>query len=1053
MGKRGWVLLAPLAGIGMAVFGQISQQPPTASPAPGEHYGRGVSVGGASSSLGLRPRGAGLAPCPAAPAVAAPPAARGGASGPAPSPEVADPTNLTLSKFWDGVNWIINLLWNDGDGPFTVSYSPSPSFQSGVKTLEKGTSATSTSVTADPGKALEVFDVAGQTALSSAVQGLGYDPEPFPTVNTVSATGFWWGDEVTFTGTYMDSIAASNVAYMMDLPVHATSTTVSGNYATDATFTIPDDARGFWGIVQSHGRSSDYGGSAYVPLPAKGIGPFLTIYGINYVPSNGRFWLAADGAVQQLDLFRREPGSACTPSACPSITGLVKPYISRATSEATPRFLYVDGTLGVTTVHQVNAESGADTTYALTHDTGFTRDIRPVGIAVDPDGSACYVADANGGRVVKIPYNAGLGGSAILDTWGGRTFTFPDPCGIDVNVGHQVVAAHTNGYLYYLYGRSSYTLYGYAGVLVRSLHFDKDYANTSDTFLFYASDPAMAEAFNRNAIGSNPARYHGGIVFGVSDGYIYLEPDWYFYVYRHFPQRVVLNNSGQSADYPTAYQHADRIIEMQMTGWAGRKVQLRVIDPPDLAAYTPDAGWPRPSPDPTPPVPPYEGNDNKGTSDYGVTTAPDGSGAQALITPTVGDDGTLIFYLKVPERYSGDNFQVEVTKCDYSGNVLPERVASLSSVYTSWKRVFVEKDRMFRKGGVLAGDVAQGANTVYLAKTYDAVNSKWVRADNVELNDRIAIFDTQAPFEGAHDEVCVIGLANENDDQVARVTVLLGTMDCQGGYTLARGYMASVSAAGVWDFSTGHSAGVGVIANPSGVPYDTSPNQINAANSAFYDADMRDMEQPYDEAYVEFLGQRSGSGAVPYMPQEWFSPSANVNSLLLFHQLWFAKKSPKADPRFNNPHNYFHLLGASRRNVIGGASTGYSFEDSDVSFIFLDSIAAGCPTCSPSDLVLYGRETVDHELAHQFRVNGCDGTGNGHDNNNAWCGASGGPCANPTYNFQYCIMHNLVEAYSNDMRTSGINHLDCDDLAAQGSACGVPQCTDGISVRTDTDPE
>lgn len=639
MKKRGLSALLLFSLTSLAVTGQSSHQPAEAG--AGTHYGRGVSVGGAGSSLALAPRGGGLGlqACAPAPSVAALPTSRSGASGPAPSPEVADPTLLTVSKVWDGVNWIIHLLWNDGDGPFTVSYSPSPSFQSGVKTLEKGTSATSSDVTADPGKALEVFDVAGQTALSSATQGMGYDPEPFPTVGTVSGTGFWWGDALTFSGTYMDPIAASNVAYMMDLPVHAASTTVSGNYATEATFTIPDDARGFWGIVQSHGRSSDYGSSAYVPLPAKGIGPFLAIYGINYVPSNGRFWLAADGAVQQLDLFRREPGSACTPSACPSITGLVKPYISRVTSEATPRFLYVDGTLGVITIHQVNAESGVDTTYALTHDTGFTRDIRPVGIAVDPDGSACYIADASMGRVVKIPAGAG-GGSTILDTWGGRSFTFPDPCGIDVNVGHQVIVAHTNGYLYYLYGRSSYTLYGYVGALVRSVHFDKDYANTSDTFLFYSSDPAMAEAFNRNPINGQPARYHGGIVFGVADGHIYLEPDWYFYVYRHFPQRVVLNNSGQSVEYPTAYQHADRIIEMQMTGWAGRKVRLRVIDPPDLSAYAPDGGCLQGGCSQTLP---YEGNDNKGTTDYGVTTASDGSGAQASITPTVGNDGTLTF--------------------------------------------------------------------------------------------------------------------------------------------------------------------------------------------------------------------------------------------------------------------------------------------------------------------------------------------------------------------------------------------------------------------------
>ncbi len=79
-------------------------------------------------------------------------------------------------------------------------------------------------------------------------------------------------------------------------------------------------------------------------------------------------------------------------------------------------------------------------------------------------------------------------------------------------------------------------------------------------------------------------------------------------------------------------------------------------------------------------------------------------------------------------------------------------------------------------------------------------------------------------------------------------------MNCQGGYTLAHDYSASVSFSGTWNFSTGRSAGVGVIANSSGIPYDTSPNQINGTRSAFYDADMRAIQRTFNDGYVEFLG-------------------------------------------------------------------------------------------------------------------------------------------------------------------------------------------------------
>jgi hypothetical protein len=452
---------------------------------------------------------------------------------------------------------------------------------------------------------------------------------------------------------------------------------------------------------------------------------------------------------------------------------------------------------------------------------------------------------------------------------------------------------------------------------------------------------------------------------------------------------------------------------------------------------------------------PYEGNDNKGSTDYGLTTSPDGSGAATTITPDIGDDGTLTFYLKVPARYSGDNFQVEVSKCNYAGTVLPERVASMSSVYTSWKRVFVEKDRMFRKGGLLAGDVAQGANTIYIAKTYDAANSRWVRVDNVLLNDRIAIFDTQSTFESPHDEACVIGLANENDDQVARVTALLGTMDCQGGYTLARGYMASVSAAGVWDFSSGRSAGVGVVANPSGVPYDTASNQINGVNSAFYDADMRDIEQPFDDGYMEFVGQRSGAGAMPFLPQAWFD-APGANGLPYFSQIWFNNFQPAADtpPHADVPHNYMHLIGVS--SALGYA--GLSNSTFDWSYIFQQGIEG--TNWNPDEKRNYTRATTDHELGHQFDPNFCSDlptcktppqppTWGAHDYRH-WWGATTTDCPNSNP----CLMDPDAGT-----PTDTVNRLCKEDLFLGDPNNNYPCQTTGgtmdridTAVRTCTDP-
>ena len=64
-----------------------------------------------------------------------------------------------------------------------------------------------------------------------------------------------------------------------------------------------------------------------------------------------------------------------------------------------------------------------------------------------------------------------------------------------------------------------------------------------------------------------------------------------------------------------------------------------------------------------------------------------------------------------------------------------------------------------------------------------------------------------------------------------------------------------------------NSRGFKIVNSDDGGITDTSSNQINGPGSAFYDADMRQIEQPYDDAYVEFFGLRSGMGAVPYIDE------------------------------------------------------------------------------------------------------------------------------------------------------------------------------------------
>jgi len=730
---------------------------------------------------------------------------------------------------------------------------------------------------------------------------------------------------------------------MFDVPARAFEVTAGSSYATAAKFLIPDDARGFYPVVEANGRSSDPDGSyPFINLYPRGITAFADINGVSFAPQTGKIWVADSSSVQEVDVFLHDPQLGV------AYTGIVSPYISRVTTGG--KILYVEGYSGVTTVWQIDVSTGISTSYAGTKDAGFTRSILPRGIAVDPDGSACYIADGNNSKVVKIPAGAGSG-TTIKDNWGNRTIAFTDPCGMDVSVGHQVYVSSTNGWIYQIYSQTGSATDSNPGSSVYALEIDRDYSTSSYVYYNWSNNLGMCEAFNLNEVGSTgQASYHGSAIFGTNDGYLSVEPDWCFYVSRHFPQRVILNNSGQSTGYPSSYQSADRIIELLAWGWPNRPLKLRVIDPPDLSPYAPDNGCLQTG---CGPYLPYEANDNIGSTDYGICQYGNCSDvANVTKTLTCNSSGYVIFYLKVPARYSGDNFQVEVQKTNFSGGALPQtRVANLSAVYTSWKRVFVERDKMFRKGGMLAADFDHSScspcNEIEL---FD-----WT---NIADNDSIVIFDSQNTAESGGEIRTVTDVSSPSD---GKVTVTLSS-------NLAKDYIASIHPeTGALDFTYGNSAGVGVLSG-----CDSASNQINATNSCYYEADMRDIEKTYNDTYVEFYAPRDGMGAVPYVGKQvqfYGSSTADMNARMYFRLIWCKHQNSSLDTG-----NYLYLLGCRGGDVDCAdikAAVGTTESNNKLSYIFRETLGqyGTCLSYTFDQINLHTQTCTKHEYGHQLRTN------------------------------------------------------------------------------------
>lgn len=164
----------------------------------------------------------------------------------------------------------------------------------------------------------------------------------------------------------------------------------------------------------------------------------------------------------------------------------------------------------------------------------------------------------------------------------------------------------------------------------------------------------------------------------------------------------------------------------------GVAVTLKVLDPPDKSEYVVGVAGGQPAPSPSLS---YAG-DNVGTlptlTGTGITANPDGtysvtSGAEGYISAALEPDATA---------RPGDNYQVEAV---FSG-ATPKK----SSVITAWRRMFVEKRKMFRRGHTLVTDAPAGT---WHAVVPNAAYSSAAGAPNFAAGDEVIL--QHAPPHGA----------------------------------------------------------------------------------------------------------------------------------------------------------------------------------------------------------------------------------------------------------------------------------------------------------------
>jgi hypothetical protein len=372
----------------------------------------------------------------------------------------------------------------------------------------------------------------------------------------------------------------------------------------------------------------------------------------------------------------------------------------------------------------------------------------------------------------------------------------------------------------------------------------------------------------------------------------------------------------------------------------GRTVYLRVIDPPDRSVYVP-AGAQQP-------------NDNSES----VTAYP-----RIPASVTTDSDGRFAATLLITSQHAGDNYQVEASiDPSISSNSSYECGPGCfrSGTITAWKRVYVERDRMFRAGAFLTQDVTPCTGSGCPATTVIRVNN----ARDVAGARRLRLM--HAPrFDGA-------GLPTyySEDVDVIRVDRKQNTVEISNP---ARPYFGP-------DTNLGGVTRVASLADAVGV--------ITGANvlGDYFDANTGNIDTLFTPSFVEYVWLTDDP--LPFMPykESVLGSGAISDELSLLARKWFHRYGDD---------NVQHLIGASAADdtfTLGRTAAGIG---TNFIWVFVQSVVDRAPNRGEAR---FNGEVTAHEFGHAWQVN---------------IGLNGGHCADRQYNnpTRWCTMHGSYDDF------------------------------------------
>jgi len=409
-------------------------------------------------------------------------------------------------------------------------------------------------------------------------------------------------------------------------------------------------------------------------------------------------------------------------------------------------------------------------------------------------------------------------------------------------------------------------------------------------------------------------------------------------------RRILISKSGtEPYDSPT-FQTKDRemdidvsVVDIYRNPVAGQSVYFRAVDVSDPSAYVPSA------------------------------TVPDNIGALPLITPnpavTDASGKARINLALLFNPVAGDNYQIEASldpAIQSDPNYQCTAQCRASGIITVWKRVYLERDAMFRAGSfVTRPSLPNSVNVADVTQFSAGQKVRLVHAPRL---------DGMGSREFYSDDCSVASVAL---DPGRKVTTGRLNLTC----TLAHTYDVDTSLGG----RAGMADAVGILVDPTRHTTDS----YFLTNESHVDRTFGDAFVEYRTVTSQFVSPAASGEAIPYTDVPFASP-LTTQMLSDYANKWFQNATVNGASR-SAVRNVKHVLAGSREpEQSSGTNPSWTLGMNDTSFSYTWLFGGRADDfvtdrASPGRVRLSGQrpaaawtvngEVVIHEFAHQFQVN------------------------------------------------------------------------------------